>query len=99
MTSIKVSIKPHNQKYLQILAEQMQVYSYSEIVNYLLLDLQKMGYSFGSPLPNLQQQRLGFKATLEPQLLLPESELPREVQEQIDPVIERLVTLGVVDQF
>jgi hypothetical protein len=102
MASIKVSIKSHNLSYLQLISEQMQVSNLSEVINYLLLELKKQGYSYGSPLPqlsNLQQQELGFKIISESKPLLPDSELPEEVQEQIDPVIERLVELGVCNQF
>jgi hypothetical protein len=105
---MKVSIKPYNQQYLHLIASQMGIDKPSEVINYLLLELKKMGYSFGSPLPqipqypmpNAQQPQQHFDpgATVMSALsFIPQS--PQAIQEfeqlteEIDPVIARMATL------
>jgi hypothetical protein len=44
---MRISIRKHNQAYLQELASQMGVADITEVLNYLLLDVKGLGYSLG----------------------------------------------------
>lgn len=104
---MKVSIKSYNQQYLHLIGSQMGIDKPSEVINYLLLELKKMGYSFGSPLPqiaqypmpNAQQQQFEPATAMSGLSFVPQS--PQAIQEfeqvaeEIDPVINRLLALGL----
>jgi hypothetical protein len=45
---MRISIRKHNQAYLQELASQMGVADITEVLNYLLLDVKGLGYKFGT---------------------------------------------------
>ncbi|MBW4607211.1 MAG: hypothetical protein KME22_08295 [Hassallia sp. WJT32-NPBG1] len=68
--SQRLTIKPHNIAYLQTLAYQMGLENLSEVVNYLLLDVKGLNYTFGSkPAPQPQTTPIGYgfdTATFEP---------------------------------
>jgi hypothetical protein len=69
---MRLSIKKHNQVYLQELALQMGVSDITEVLNYLLLDVKGLGYTFGDKLastPQLPQTPIGYNfdpSTFEP---------------------------------
>jgi len=83
---MRVTIKKHNQAYLKLIGNQMEVEDPSEVINYLLLELRKMGYSFSSPLQLPIAQAY------------PTVQAPQEIQKQhtpavADPVISRMAAL------
>lgn len=104
---MKVSIKPYNQQYLHLIGSQMGIDKPSEVINYLLLELKKMGYSFGSPLPqiaqypmpNTQQLQQQFEPATAMSGLSFQPQSPQAIQEyeqlaqEIDPIIARMSTL------
>ena len=95
---MRISIKKHNQAYLQELALQMGVTDITEVLNYLLLDCKGLGYSFGSkPAPQPQQAPIGYSfdtSTFEPAFA------PlQENQNAIDPTIQRLIDAGLEMEF
>ena len=95
---MRISIKKHNQAYLQELALQMNVSDIAEVLNYLLLDIKGLGYAFGNkPQPQPQQAPIGysFDSTFEP-VFAPITEVDRNYQE-IDPIIARMSQL--IEEF
>jgi hypothetical protein len=101
VNEMRVSIKRHNQQYLQRLAAQMEVEP-SEAVNYLLLEIKRVGYSFNSGI-NLAvgslEKTQEIATTVEDNPPIPmgsTGSLMRALQN--DPVIEKLISVGL-DQF
>jgi hypothetical protein len=96
--SQRITIKAHNIAYLQSLASQMGLNDLSEVVNYLLLDVKGLGYSFGSkPAPSPQQTPIGYHfdpSTFE--VAPPTQECDRNHVE-IDPIIARMSQL--IEEF
>ena len=96
---MRISIRKHNQVYLQELALQMGVTDITEVLNYLLLDCKGLGYSFGNkPAPQQTQQApIGYvfdTSTFEPTFA------PlQENQNAIDPTIQRLIDAGLEMDF
>ncbi|MGI2908596.1 hypothetical protein [Tolypothrix sp. VBCCA 56010] len=98
---MRLSIKKHNQVYLEYLASQMGITDISEVLNYLLLDIKGLGYQFGNkPAPQPQPQApLGFDAsTFEPfqPAFAPNHDGDRN---HIDPMIQRLIDAGLEMDF
>ena len=95
---MRISIKKHNQVYLQKLASDMGIDDISEALNYLLLDVKGLGYSFGSkPAPSPQQTQIGYHfdpSTFE--VAAPIQECDRNYQEK-DPIIARMSQL--IEEF
>lgn len=91
---MRLSIKKHNQAYLESLASQMGISDISEVLNYLLLDIKGLGYSFGSkPAPQpITQTPIGY--TFEPAFT------PQENTQnfaETDPIIARMSQL--IEEF
>ena len=96
---MRISIKKHNQPYLQELALQMGVADITEVLNYLLLDVKGLGYKFGDkPAPAPQQAQAPIGYSFEPAFApLPECDRnDRNYQEQ-DPIIARMSQL--IEEF
>jgi hypothetical protein len=98
---MRISIKKHNQAYLQELALQMGVSDITEVLNYLLLDIKGLNYKFGDkPVPTPQQAQqtsLGYSfdtSTFE--RIAPTPDVDRN-QLEIDPVIARMASL--IEEF
>ena len=93
---MRLSIKKHNQAYLESLAEQMGISDISEVLNYLLLDIKGLGYTFGiksapQPQPTIQAP-IGY--TFEPAFT------PQENTQnftETDPIIARMSQL--IEEF
>ncbi len=49
---MRISIKPHHKQYLELIAQQMGCDQVAAI-DYLLWELRRQGYAFGSPLPSV----------------------------------------------
>ncbi|MBW4677780.1 MAG: hypothetical protein KME52_28430 [Desmonostoc geniculatum HA4340-LM1] len=98
---MRVSIKSHNRVYLSRIAAQIEC-DHTEAINYLLIELRKIGYSFGANIPSIQQSQMisdsVVKVVSQPLPTIPDT-LPQEVMEEIDPIIERLINLGVCNEF
>ncbi|MBW4450760.1 MAG: hypothetical protein KME38_29025 [Spirirestis rafaelensis WJT71-NPBG6] len=96
---MRISIRKHNQVYLQELALQMGLSDLSETLNYLLLDIKGLGYQFGSkPAPRPQTAPIGFDASTFETFVTPapSQECDRNYQE-IDPIIARFANL--IEEF
>ena len=97
---MRLSIRKHNQAYLQELALQMGVSDITEVLNYLLLDVKGLGYSFGNkpaPTPQQAQAPIGYSfdtSTFE--RAVPVQECDRNYQES-DPIIARMSQL--IEEF
>jgi hypothetical protein len=105
---MRISIKKHNAQFLQKLAEQMGIDDLSEVINYLLLDIKGLGYSFGNTdlkqsqsivksVSNSLEQPIGFerfKPAFEPV-----SAVSASTPEVTDPVIQKFIDLGICDEF
>jgi hypothetical protein len=69
---MRISIKKHNQAYLESLALQMGITDISEVLNYLLLDIKGLNYQFGNkPQPQSRQAPIGYTfdtSTFEPSI-------------------------------
>jgi hypothetical protein len=104
VNDMRVSIKKHNQQYLQRLAAQMEV-DPSEAVNYLLTELRRVGYSFNSnvtlalgnsnPSRSTENQEQGHSFVMEVKAkeLGSTGSLMNALSK--DPVIERILTAGL----
>ena len=97
---MRLSIKKHNRAYLESLAFQMGVSDVSEVLNYLLLDIKGLGYTFGNkPAPHSQpitQAPIGYSfdpSTFE--AIAPTQENNRNYSE--DPIITRMASL--IEEF
>jgi hypothetical protein len=92
---MRIAIKKHNQRYLEQIANQMEC-DRATALDYLLFELRKNNYSFGSPLPNSEEKPampeplhgINFKS---PRAIREFEEL----QQEVDPIIERLVLAGL----
>ena len=98
LKSQRLTIKPHNIAYLQCLASQMGITDLSEVINYLLLDVRGLNYTFGSkPAPQPQTAPIGYSfdsSTFEPAFA------PlQDNQNVIDPTIQRLIDAGLEMDF
>jgi hypothetical protein len=101
---MRISIKKHNQQYLQRLSAQMEV-DPTEAVNYLLTELRRVGYSFNSnvtlavgdfkPSRSTENQEQGhsFEIETKPKELGSTGSLMNALSK--DPVIERILTAGL----
>lgn len=96
--SLRISVKPHNRPYIEKIAAQMEINDYSEVINYLLLELKRLGYSFNSQMPVMCQAKEDIPYTNQfDAVSIPSDSLPTP-SEQIDPIIQRLVSLGLCEQ-
>jgi hypothetical protein len=96
--SQRLTIKPHNIAYLQCLASQMGITDLSEVINYLLLDVKGLNYTFGSkPAPQPQQTSLGY--SFDTSIFEPAFAPLQENQNAIDPTIQRLIDAGLEMDF
>lgn len=95
---MRVTIKRHNQQYLNRLASQMECYDQTEVVNYLLTELKRINYSFNA------EVNLGISTT---QVIAHIPKLEPEEPGQFalsglsainDPALERLISIGI-EQF
>jgi len=94
--TMRLSIKKHNQAYLQELALQMGVSDISEVINYLLLDVKGLGYSFGNkPAPQSQQPQAPIGYSFEPAF----TPIQENIQNytEIDPIIAKFASL--IEEF
>lgn len=105
--SLRLTIPKHHDVYLHSIASQMGCDT-SEALNYLLWELRKSNHQFGDSLPQYQHPQ-AQQPTEYPQATAmsalswqPQSpqairdfEASQELQEEIDPVIERLLSLGL----
>lgn len=91
---MRITIKSHNRAYIDKIATQMEISDKSEVINYLLLELKRLGYSFNSQISvyPLSQQPEDI------QYSIPNDSLPTP-SEAFDPIIERLISLGVCQEF
>jgi|GEM_PF-1269206 len=99
---MRLSVKKHHEQYLQLIASQMGINDSSEALNMLLWELRRINYAFGSPFPQLpspQPEQLAHSGLS----FIPQSPQAiqefEELREEIDPVIEKFISLGLVDQF
>jgi hypothetical protein len=114
MTNKRLTIPKHHSSYISAIASQMGCDA-SEAINYLLWEMRKANFNFGQQLPQYQPQppaQTGFdpsnyeceKATAmsglswQPQspAVIQEFE---QLQEEIDPVIQRLISCGLELEF
>jgi hypothetical protein len=101
---MRLTIKSCNQPYIERLAASLNIHT-SEALNFLLLTLQSQNYQIGTSiqqvipptLPTLQTSaQLGFN---------PDSNSSNfevynsDLAEKVDPIIERLVSLGICGEF
>jgi len=86
---MRVTIKKHNERYLNLIGSQMEIEDPSEIINYLLLELKKMGYSFSSSLIPLAQPQINPR---EMSPMIPKHQEYSSTP-KIDPVISRMAAL------
>ena len=95
---MRISIRKHNQAYLQELALQMGVTDITEVLNYLLLDIKGLNYKFGDkPTPQPTQAPIGYSfdtSTFEPAF----APIPGN-QNAVDPTIQRLLDAGLELEF
>jgi hypothetical protein len=94
---MRISIKKHNQAYLESLASQMGITDISEVLNYLLLDIKGLNYQFGNkPQPQPRQAPIGYSfdtSTFEPAF----TPIPEVDRNSIDPIIARMASL--IEEF
>lgn len=96
---MRLSIKKHNQVYLESLASQMGITDISEVLNYLLLDIKGLNYQFGNkPQPQSQSQQAPIGYIFEPAFTPPIQENHRNHVE-VDPTIQRLIDAGLEMEF
>lgn len=103
--NLRVSIKNHNQVWLERIAAQMEVSDMSEVVNYLLLELKSLGYSFNANYAAPVQSPFKFEqSAVQPEQLAHSAlaytgqfDFDVELARQTDPIIERIAAL--VDTF
>lgn len=96
---MRVTIKRHNQQFLNKLCNQMECYDQTEVLNYLLTELKRINYSFNSSVS------LGINTSPVPSILpseLPQIEEPGQYAQSglsyiNDPAIERLLAIGLDD--
>lgn len=97
---MRISIRKHNQAYLQELALQMGVPDVTEVLNYLLLDVKGLGYKFGDKsqsTPQQPQPPIGYNFDITKfERAAPVPECDRNYTEQ-DPIISRLASL--IEEF
>jgi hypothetical protein len=89
---MRVTIKSHNTPYLEMLQAQWGLPSLADTLNHLIFSLRTQ-----HELPiNPQIQVSEFTSTPTPQ----PSEIPhnQELAEQIDPLIDRLISLGLCEE-
>jgi hypothetical protein len=92
--TMRISIKKHNQAYLQSLAKEMQIEDLGEALNYILVNIRGLGWRYGDvPQPQPQQpipQPIGY--TFEKAAPIPEVD-----RNSIDPIIARMASL--IEEF
>jgi hypothetical protein len=97
---MRISIKKHNQAYLQELALQMGVSDITEVLNYLLLDVKGLGYKFGDkPASTLQPLQAPIGYSFDTSTFEPAFAPLQENQNAIDPTIQRLIDAGLEMEF
>ncbi|WP_414579306.1 hypothetical protein [Anabaena sp. CCY 9402-a] len=97
---MRLSVNATHNQFLQTIASQMSA-SPAEALNYLLWELRRQNFSFGSPLqsplpspqPALQPQ-IGFKS---PGAIAHFEEVSAELPQEIDPIISRIA--GLIENF
>jgi len=97
---MRISIKKHNQAYLQELALQMGVTDITEVLNYVLLDCKGLGYSFGNKQSTPQQpQQAPIGYTFDPTTFETAfTPIPHNQNSvEIDPIIARMSQL--IEEF
>lgn len=111
---MRVTINKTHDQYLQAIASQMGCNA-QEALNFMLWKLRESNFNFGGtlphyPIPNAQQPQQHFDpSTFEQATVMsglafqPQSPQAiqefEELQQEIDPVIEKFISLGLVDQF
>src|SRR5437868_3064732 len=108
---MRLTIDKTHDKYLQLLASQMDA-TPKEIINFLLWKLRESNYTFQGQLPTYQPQVQQYfdPSTFESRPtamsgLSFQPQSPQAIQEyeqiaeEIDPIIEKFINLGLVDQF
>ncbi|MBD2359245.1 hypothetical protein H6G41_32460 [Tolypothrix sp. FACHB-123] len=102
--SLRLTISKHHEIYLNSIASQMGVNNTSEALNYLLWELRRQNYSFGSQAQCFDPTTYETQPTVMSGLsFIPQS--PQAIQEfedlreEIDPVIQRLINAGLEMNF
>lgn len=102
MKPTRITVKPHNVKFLKTLALQMGISDITEVLNYLLLDIKGLNYRYGDkPIPQQQQQQapIGFDSTTFESTFVPnhDGDYHEHNHIEIDPVIARMSQL--IEEF
>ena len=95
---MRLSIKKHNQAYLQSLAKEMQIEDLGEALNYILVNIRGLGWRYkDTPAPQPHQSApIGFDSnTFEPAFIQENHRNSLEV----DPTIQRLIDAGLQMDF
>jgi hypothetical protein len=92
---MRISIKPHNQAYISDLAQSLEC-SPAEALNFLLLKIKSEGLAPATAITPIQPV-IGFQVPpIEPGYESFQNVMDSQhLQETIDPMIERLISLGV----
>lgn len=100
-SNMRVSIRKHNQPYLERLSAQMET-DPTEAINYLLTELRRVGYSFNSGVTiavgGLESSRsIDPDRTIEPETKPQELGCTGSLMAALsnDPVIEKILTAGL----
>lgn len=97
---MRVSIRKHNRAYLERLGWQMECDDPTEVINYLLTELKRIGYSFNAEVSlgigvNAPTSHSGISELTEP------GQYPMSGMSAVmdcDPVIDRFISVGL-EQF
>lgn len=94
---MRITIKPHNRAYIELIKNQMECYDNSEVINYLILELKRLGYTFGAQLPVIPVTPISTTTNLQPTNTIGFT-TDEQLAEQTDPIIDRLIALGLCEQ-
>lgn len=86
---MRVTIKPHLRHYFDLLQQQLECQDPTEALNYLLMTLKVQGFSF---LADYQ-----YVAKVQQPPYKPESLPQDDIPQNEDPVIKKLLSLGLED--
>lgn len=100
---MRLTIKQHNQAYIDRIAASLNIPA-NEAINFLLLTLQSQNYQIGTSI------QIATIPTLQPAAPLGFNHLPdsnpqnfevynADLARETDPIIERLVSLGICGEF
>ncbi|MGI8500684.1 MAG: hypothetical protein ACR2LR_06035 [Hassallia sp.] len=95
---MRISIKKHNQVYLQSLADELQIDDLGEVLNYVLVNIRGLGWSYkdNKPVPLPQQTQLGYN--FDPSTFERIAPIPEQNQNYSeDPIIARFASL--IEEF